>query len=1135
MVYIKRLTIQGFKSFGLRKSSIDFEKGLVVVTGPNGGGKSNILDAIRFALGELSAHNLRVGKMSELVHDNASNSVAKVSLTLDNSERILPVDSPEVTITRRLDRNGESEYLLNGKQVSRAELLTILSMANIKPSGFNIVPQGSVTSIAEMSNIELRKILEDVSGIGEYERKKQEAEAQLQTAEKNIAIAKAGTTEVKARVNQLQRERNEAYRRRQIENLLSAIRSVKLRKIKQTLERELMELDAELTSLEEEITRLEESRTQYTNDLSKTEEEWTKISRETSELEEKMRRIEKIREELRQREITLTSEKSTIVERLRNIEMEISNLQALLEESSNLKQAFSQKIVEEEAKREQLEKDLISIVEFYQKYRQQLDGLKNKLSDLEKELEDTSSKKSKLEREIELLQIKIAEIEKKHNLILEESFENLKTILSKIMERKEILVHYQKHLNELRELELRLERLNNEHDILKNTVMRIHEVEKNLSRLIQDVASAGLIGSKAVEQKIRKALESVNGVRGFLKDWIDVEDPEVLIRIEAGSSGWIHSLIVDNWRTGNQLAEIFHQAGLKMKIIPLEELGNTSYHKLEEVKAKTKWAGAILSTLLRNVQFKNKGELPRDPYIRIVDNRGITYYPDGRIEVYTTALDQDLIQLEYEYNESIKILNNLKNKMEESQKRIYSIEEEKKKLYDERNKVKLEKELEERTIQKLGEEIFTNFLKLILLDVEKTKLRKELSEKQSKLRACSIELEKIKTVDRSELRLLREEIKKVEEEFLNVSARRKELELALREASRLVEEYRREYERLENQLEKTRLKISDRLGERQTLEKEFNRVLGELEQVKNTLETYNVELISISDVIQQNKLQFEKCTSIISNIRSELRILESRLQELIHKRMNVTIRRSQLESEMRKVIEELNSLPVLDFPDISMEKLEELEKELYEELRELEKINQLAAQQYEEIVGNYKVRSLRIRELEEEREEIVRFINWLENEKKRVFLNTFNKVSESFERFFYILTGGQAWLKLEDMDNPFNKGLEMILRFPGKTARSARSASGGEKSIAAVALLLALQGLTPAEFYIFDEVDAHMDVQYSKRLADLFSEMAKKTQIIVISLKDVIAEKADQLIGVYNKNGESRIVKMKVEEVVNYG
>ncbi|MEM3921912.1 MAG: AAA family ATPase, partial [Nitrososphaerota archaeon] len=131
MVYIKRLTIQGFKSFGSRRISLELDKGFLVVTGPNGGGKSNVIDAIRFALGELSAHNLRVGKLAELIHDDPSISYARISITLDNSDRAIPLDSDEVTISRRIDRSGESEYTVNGRQVSRNELLTLLSMANI--------------------------------------------------------------------------------------------------------------------------------------------------------------------------------------------------------------------------------------------------------------------------------------------------------------------------------------------------------------------------------------------------------------------------------------------------------------------------------------------------------------------------------------------------------------------------------------------------------------------------------------------------------------------------------------------------------------------------------------------------------------------------------------------------------------------------------------------------------------------------------------------------------------------------------------------------------------------------------------------------------------------------------------------
>jgi len=1134
MVYIKKLTIQGFKSFNSKKTSIEFKKGLVVVTGPNGGGKSNILDAIRFALGELSAHNLRVGKMSELIHDNASNMAAKVSLTLDNSERILPVDTPEITITRRLDRNGESEYLINGRQVSRAELLSILSMANIKPSGFNIVPQGSVTSIAEMSNIELRKILEDISGIGEYEKKKQEAEGQLQIAEKNIAIAKAGTTEVKARVTQLQKERNETFRRRQIENLLSALRSIKLKKSFKTLEKELIELDAESTKLEEEITKVEDSRARYMNELGNKEEEWSTFTKEISMMEERMREIEKIRDDLRLKEINLASEKSTIIERLRNINMEITNLETLLEGGLSLKNTTLEKLADEKTKHDSLEKHLTNIFKEFQEHKQHLDLLKNKLDSLENEFEESISKRNILEKDIELMKVKIDEIEKKNKIIEGEFSQNLNTIIQKIQERRRIQQNYKACLSELQKLELKLEYLNNEYDEIRNTILKAQEIEKNLSRIMQTIAPLGLIEKRRLEEKTRHVLKEVNGVYGFLKDWIDIEDYKIFIKLEAGTSGWIHSLIVDSWKTGVQLSEIFHQAGLKIKIIPLEAIDETVDLKLEGVKAKTKWAETVLSRLLKNVLFKKNIEFPQNPNIRIVDSRGITLYPDGRIEVVSTAMEQNIIQLEYEYNESIKVLNQVKAKIEELQNRLYLIEEEKKQLYNEKSKINLEKELEERAINKNKEEIFNSFLRLLSLSLEKIKLKKELSEARSRLEKYIEELGKIKLVDKSEIQFLKEEIKKNEEEFLNISTKRKELEIELRETSRLIQEYNQECERLEAQIKNAELKIKDKKSEKEELERKLEDILTQYNLIQADLKNHHHELNLIILNIQQKKSELEKSSSAISVIRNELRTLESRLQELTNKRLSIAIRRSQLESDMRKIKEELNSLLSLDFPDIPIEEIEEVENELRGELNELEKINQLAPQQYEEIIGNYKLRSQRIREIEEERDEILRFISWIESEKKKVFMNTFNKVSESFEKFFFMLTDGQAWLKLEDLEDPFSKGVEMILRFPGKSARSARSASGGEKSVAAVALLLALQGLTPAEFYIFDEVDAHMDIQYSIRLAELFEEMSKKTQIIVISLKDVIAEKADQLVGVYNKSSESRVVKMTIDEVMNY-
>ncbi|MEM4152242.1 MAG: AAA family ATPase, partial [Nitrososphaerota archaeon] len=230
MVYIKRVSIQGFKSFGSRRVVIKPERGFVVITGPNGGGKSNVLDAIKFSLGELSVNALRVGKLSDLIHENNGKRLgqATVTLALDNSDKSLPLDTDEVMVSRTIYSNGESTYRVNGKTVSRNELLSILASANIRPSGFNIITQGAVLSIAEKSPEELRRIIDEVAGVSEFDRRRAEALKELEVAEKNVAIARAGLEELKSRVKQLELERSRLTRNQLISRYLSQLRRRKL-------------------------------------------------------------------------------------------------------------------------------------------------------------------------------------------------------------------------------------------------------------------------------------------------------------------------------------------------------------------------------------------------------------------------------------------------------------------------------------------------------------------------------------------------------------------------------------------------------------------------------------------------------------------------------------------------------------------------------------------------------------------------------------------------------------------------------------------------------------------------------------------------------------------------------------------
>ena len=216
MVYVKKVEIFGFKSFGFKNTTVTFKQGLISISGPNGSGKSNILDAIIFAMGENKPKIMRVDKLKSLIHDIEGNrhsaKMARSSVHFDNSDRKIPVNSDLVEVTRELDANGENTYYLNKKKTNRSNILDLLDMANAGLGQLNAVQQGTVTRISEFTPEEKRKILEDLIGLSYFDEKKTESLKQLEDADRRLEIALAKMGEIKKRIDELEEERNQKLR-----------------------------------------------------------------------------------------------------------------------------------------------------------------------------------------------------------------------------------------------------------------------------------------------------------------------------------------------------------------------------------------------------------------------------------------------------------------------------------------------------------------------------------------------------------------------------------------------------------------------------------------------------------------------------------------------------------------------------------------------------------------------------------------------------------------------------------------------------------------------------------------------------------------------------------------------------------
>ena len=1144
MVYIKRLTIQGFKSFSSKRSSIELEKGFVVVTGPNGGGKSNVLDAIRFALGELSAHNLRVGRMAELVHDDPSTNWARVSLTFDNSDRVLPVDSDEVTISRKISKSGESEYYVNGRQVSRNELLLMLSMANIKSSGFNIVPQGSVVEIAEMSGADLRKMLEEVAGISDYEKKKAEAEEQLAIAEKNLAIAKASAKEVKARVKQLEKERNQTFRRRQVEDFLNAIKHLKLQKNINSLESELQDLDQQLLDLERKLEELESMRANLLEKKKKLNEKIDSKNAEIRGIEEDLRKLQsernaiesqlndlkinlsvlKERSERNLQEQDYLSERlNTINERLKELDHEEAEIRKNIETTSIELKDASQKA-------DEILRELEQVQESYQSLRKEVEERRKKWNEERLAAEAALTRANARKQE---LQKRVREISRE----IERLSEHEKVIMLELVDLESNLAKAEAEEKALKAEILKLEQLRNE---TSEKLSILENLEGRLTSILEKIAGMGVLEKENSRSEIIEAIRKagIPGIRGFLRDALMLsEDSLRLIGPVVGD--WLEALVVDDWITGEKLAKIFSEFGMNLKIVPLDVA--SAYRreiKLRGLSFKEKWAEIALSYLLKDVDFSGRKESIGE---RKIIAEGIIIHPDLRIETLSPDKTELAKLLTQEYQDAVKILGKLREELRKLRATLKAVnadlDENEKKLMEkslEKNNLtqriwNLKKELSQTTISE-NEKI----LKLQELVKETSSLDEEIKRGRELLERFS---EAYSDPKERELKEFEEKLAAEQKRYNEAKLELAKLELELRNLEKRMEELERERNRLLAEKERLENRIQNLEKEREDMLRKIEDTSEEIVKLEEKLSKTMQEIEELTRLRTETRERLDEDSRLIRDLTSELENLENEIQKLSSSKSSLQIRRAQLEVQLNNLREKMSEIgsSSIELPEIGGEIFEKLEKELEDELKELEMVNQLAPTQYEEIVGNYKLRSSRIAELEAERQEILKFIEWVEGEKKRIFMETFNKVADAFEEYFTKLTGGRGWLRLENPDNPFDGGVEMILAFPGKQPRSSRAASGGEKSVAAVALLLALQGLTPADFYIFDEVDAHMDLQYTKKLADLLKEMAKRTQIIIISLKDVVVEKADQVIGVYNSGGVSRIVKAKLEEVIRTG
>lgn len=1181
MPYIKKIELKGFKSFGPQVVKVILGRGFTAVTGPNGSGKTNILDALLFALGELSTRRLRAENAAKLIFHGSETAglerakMAKVIIQFDNTDGRMAVDTTTVTISREVYRNGQSVYRLNGRRISRQHILEILSMAGISSTSQNIILQGTITRLTDIAPMERRRIIEDLVGIGQYDAEKAEAEEKLRVADMSIRTAMGRIDEVQKRLDDLERERNELLRATFIENEIKKFETVKISNNMARIQSKVDEASSQTDKVRSRVEKLRELREDRRSKRRGVEGEWRELSSEIveeggSQVLKVQIGIGELKSKLTELATKMSSGKTSLeglkqirendLQQCQSIRKEIGENRHRIKQLRSGSERISAEITAKQAEHDSLWQETAHLWE-------NLGENSKKIRETELKLDSDYKRLTHLRSEYVKSQIAI-KIRTRRLRDLSERKERFAATLSELEKSLAELDTVQKEQKtQLKNLERALERRAAQKEATEQEMAEAGKIADSARKaVIEFVTQKELAETVATEEKALRSIEElgdlgvIQGVYGRLRSLVKF-DKTYQQAVEAAAVGWLDAMVVKDFDAAFACTETLRRMKLgRIKIIPIQGAVSPKSSKVPE-KEGVKGAASLFIRSEKHyepaVHFvfgdtlivsddKTAFALSTEGH-RAVTVNGDLYEAGGAFEsgYYRAPIDfSTIIPSETAIKSLDEAVNALQQHLSRRGSDISSFKEEIDKTRVEiahlseaiatldreiirvkrsGRRTKANSRRVDRYIARFEKEIDNEKTQMWLHRAERSTTQKEMRKLQTGLAMLR---RKTDPVSIQEMEVKRG---KLAEETITL---RQKLGTVQTEASTLQSQFdnvlrvgyqnaKIQFAKVEQQLRRVEREVEVALQERESLKQE----LSELEKSR----------VELSKSVLSAREESKKFTNQIDEIDKELRKLDSEYEQtdrlLNQLQLNMQTSMIQLEQYRNQLRQFGFEQPLL----VTLKQVEEAEtsmKMMQLELERIGAVNQLALSHYAEQISRYKELSLRMNELEKEKQAILQFMEEIDRRKRRVFMDAFEKINLNLQRYFTKVTGGgSADLKLENLDEPFSGGIDMLVQFPNKPSIVVSGASGGERSVAAISFLFALKEFTPATFYVLDEIDAHLDAFHVSKLADLLLEESEKTQFIVITLKPEMVNKAQRVYGVYERNGVSNVISAKFLEV----
>ena len=1141
-MHITELEIDNFKSFS-KKTKIPFLEGFTVISGPNGSGKSNIIDSILFVLALSSSRNLRAEKLTDLINLNSGRNTAEVALEFSDGTRI----------RRRIKRTGNGYYsynYLNERLCKQSDIVEHLARYGIKPHGYNVVMQGDVTRIMEMSDFERRKILDEIAGVAEFDAKKAQSLAELEIVRERIEREELLLLELSKRANELKRERTHALEYQKLQNELAFYQNCRSAAQLRERERELRTLIQSAEDHNLQLSRIvsdrgiEENELAYLKaDLQDIDELINKKSgadylKLIAELEEAKGGI-KVAE---QGMVRMRKEKETNLEAINRIYMDTKRAEARVAECTDQirtltidRTNIAMEVASQQAQLAKIEGEL-------RQHSEDTEGARERLFALLKETEEKKGERSGILHQQDLLieksRMRTTELERLTGLLrqLDEEYNAKKSQLAESETSVAALLAEKKALDRnLSELESGLFA---QRSSLERLRAEIREGEQDAIRLEAAREARGESGGRAIE-----AVSAMEGVHGTMAE-LGKAPAQYATALNIAAGNKLQFVVCDNDQVAADAIRYLKEERLgrvtflplnKLKppqLPPLKEQGVIDYavNLLEYDPKYDRAFGVILGgtvvvdtldrarkligkyrmVTLEGELIEKSGAMTGGSAKKQAGPRGFGAAVDDeilRIRSHLGDLQGEAATLDAgvkRITEEVDAKRTARGEIDSKVARFGMFTEEFSRRFE---AITVEKQTIEAAVARQAEETRNGAAELSALEGGLDAITAAIAGLNGEIDAIK------KRLDDTNIPALTEQMEKKRREI-------EESERRLRNKDADINDAQRERQHFSSRL-------GELGGERARSEEANQQIDADVDAAKAQIAAHKAQITSLEERQKEFSGELDELRTKRGEVSQNIQDSELKLLKFDAERERITIQAGAIDERAKTLGIEIEMLKQ-QAGELSTElTLTEIEGKIVEAdagLRKIGAVNLLAIEEYEKVQRQVEERTERKETLSTERATLIDRIEKFEQMKYEAFTTAFRAIDANFREIFARLTSGSGHLVLENEEDPFAGGMTFAVQPRDKKVHLLSSLSGGEKSLTTLAFIFSIQRYIPAPFYAFDEVDMSLDGANVERIASMVTELSPTTQFIIISLRKPMIEAAERIMGVTLRPDKSTLV-----------